>query len=301
MFGLIQSLDLTADEKNALSEKIAEANLLLRDKAEERYGEPRVKRLRHEYVKHVRGKHLFRFDAETRAFLEVLMGLESTVLSAYIRMAMELVQAFYLSNRRERPHLDENDYLQEATWALFDSIYCYDGSTQFSTYAYNAVKRRLAGFVRDEETHAGIGRDVKQLRRKVREIMRQQMCRVEEAILALRQMEEMSDEMAAQVRDAMYTVSYIEKDTHQSTPVEADSDQTSALRAAVKLADLSPIQRELIESYLQTGERIDSELVAGRVNPNTGKKYTRQALSQQWAKACDKIKAVMEEREPVAA
>jgi hypothetical protein len=71
------------------------------------------------------------------------------------------------------------------------------------------------------------------------------------------------------------------------------SEEIEQLRIAVQQADLNPVQREMIEAFLKTGERIDSYLVATRINPDTNKPYTRNTFSLQWLRACEKIRHMM--------
>lgn len=303
MIGMIEATELSLDQRTILAERIAEANAVLRDKSE-MYGFEGVRALRQEYYRlsnHKRGRSMMLFDEETRKALLALTDMEYTILSGFIKMANQLSSSFYLSHRTDRPHLDECDYSQEATWAIFDAMYCYDGSTQLTTYFYSSVKRRLAGFVRSEEVHAGIGRPTKLLRTKVRRVMRDKMCSFDVAIAILRETENISEEMEDKVRSACYNVKCVDRDNdvRVAKHVEPVSEEVELLLEAVRLADFNDLQLEMIEYFLKTGERMDCELVHNRINPNTDEPYTRQAVSQQWQKACEKLKQLMMARQPV--
>lgn len=303
MIGMIEAVELSLGERTMLAQRIAEGNAVLRAKAE-MYGFEGVRALRQEYYrlsKHKRGRNMMLFDEETRVVLANLTGMEYAILSGFINMANQLASSFYLSHKIDRPHLDEDDYVQEATWAIFDAIYCYDGSTQLTTYLYSSIKRRLAGFVRSEEIHAGIGRPTKLLRTKVRRVMRDKMCSFEVAIAVLRETENISEEMEDKVRSACYNVKYVDrdKDVRVAKHVEPVSEEVELLLEAVRLADFNDLQREMVEYFLKTGERMDCELVHNRINPNTDEPYTRQAVSQQWQKACEKLRQLMMAHQPV--
>lgn len=303
MIGMIEAIELSADERAMLAQRIADGNAVLRSKAE-MYGFEGVRSLRQEYYRlsnHKRGRNMMMFDEETRSVLSNLTGVEYTLLSGFVNMANQLASSFYLSHKTDRPHLDECDYIQEATWAIFDAMYCYDGSTQLTTYLYSSIKRRLAGFVRSEEIHAGIGRPTKLLRTKVRRVMRDKMCSFEVAIAILRETEDISEEMEDKVRSACYNVKCVDRDNdvRVAKQIEPVSEEIELLLEAVRLADFNDLQREMVEYFLKTGERMDSELVHNRINPNTNEPYTRQAVSQQWQKACDKLRQLMTARQPV--
>jgi len=286
--GLIKDIDLTTEEKAEIDILVSNANATLRVKAE-LFGFDRGRLMRKEYIDRSKDKNLF--DEETRNALDFLLSIELTIISCYAKIAKQLAVSFYSTNKSERPHLDECDYVQESTWAIFDAIYCYNGTTMFSTYCYSTVKKRLIAFVRGEEIHSGINRLVQSLRRSVREIMRNNLCRFDEAVSELRKTVDISCETEDMVRDACYNVKCMDReiDVREADPVE-ESDSVKALYKAVSEADFTPIQRRLIESYIKTGKRIDADLVANEINPTTGESYTRQALSQNWLKACEKIK-----------
>lgn len=295
MSKLIQDIELSNEEKAELSSKIAAANKVLVEKCL-LWDLPNPRAMRQEYLshkRHVRGGFL-KFDQESRKALETNISLENTVLAGYIRGAYQLANSFYLTSRADKPFLDEDDFVQEAAWAILDAIYCYDGSTELITYLYCSVKKRLINFIRSSETHAGIGRKTKKLRRRIREIMNGRGCTFDEAIVVLRKTEAISVDVEDMLRHACYRVSYIAEDHVVSTePEENISDEVQLLLKAVARADLTPIQRQLIEGFLRTGERIDMRLVNECTNPNTGNPYTRSGLSQQWIRACDKVKMAM--------
>lgn len=80
----------------------------------------------------------------------------------------------------------------------------------------------------------------------------------------------------------------------------ASTDHTgdlSQMRKAVEDADLTPIERELIEAHLRGDRgyraRLEQE---GRINPDNGRPYNRQWLGHIFKIACDKCRRVYEQR-----
>lgn len=304
MFLGMTPVELSDAEKETLSRKLVAVNAVLREKSEQRYGEPSVVRLRQEYLKHVRGKHIYRFDAEMRENLNILLSIEQTMVASIVRQSAMLAQAFYLTSRANYPHLDEDDFMQEALCASFDAVCYYDGSTKFTTYCYSAVKNRLSRYVRDQEYYAGVGRGIKRLRRQVRQIMQNKLCRIEEAIAILRETEPISEKLEKQLLAACYNVKYIEVESEHPVTDPTKNlegcEQSSSLKEALAKANLNDVQRRLIEGFLIEGVRIDTKLMQ-EINPKTGEFHTKQALSQQWLKACEKLRFVLEFKERIAA
>lgn len=297
--GIIRANRWTAEETKDHSLKMAEAFKILRKRAMARYGEPSLKQLRYDYLQ---GRHVFRYDPEAKAQIDWLLSKESEIISAHILMVGQLANSFYLTNRKRFPHLTEDEYTQEGAWAVSDAMYLYDGSTCFSTYSYNAVKKRLSNFIRSQESLARIGRPVKIIRRRLEEIMRSQLCTFQQAVAILRKEEPLSDEMVAKARDAIYNVRHIEHSDNQAFVVHGHegeialdrSERQAALIKAIEDAGLTPLERELVEAVLEGNDSFRSGLVESRINPNTGEFYTRQALSQAYKRACGKLREVME-------
>lgn len=295
---IVEPVDLSDEEKNDLSAKIANANKILTQKVP-LFGFSHIKDMRKEYLSkanHRRG-NLLKFDQETRISLNFLIGCQTTILAAYGKLAKTLSDSFYFSSRADRPHLDQCDFDQEAMWALSDCIYFYDGSTQLSTYAYASIKRRLSNFVRTEEIHSGIGRPTRKIRRLVRATMRDKFCSFDKAMKILRETQEISSEMEEMVKQSCYNVKCVDwsdPKTHHAHHLKSLSEDEELLLAAIKRANLTQIQHELIDGFLKTGSRPDMDFVRNRINPNTNEPYTRQALSQQWGKACARIRELMD-------
>jgi hypothetical protein len=71
-------------------------------------------------------------------------------------------------------------------------------------------------------------------------------------------------------------------------------DEIDAMRKAIEVADLTPIQREIIAALLDGEKRVSTNWSKTRINPNTGELYTKQVLSRLYREACQVIKETYE-------
>jgi DNA-directed RNA polymerase specialized sigma24 family protein len=288
---MIKFIEMSSEDKIALDNQIASVNSVLKKKAE-MFGFVSVMLLRKAY------KHGEKFDAETKACFNELESLENTVFAVYGKIGNMLASSFFTNSRFDRPHLDECDFVQEANLAIFDAMYLYNGSSKLSTYCYILVKQRMIGFVRMEEIHSRIGMDIKLLRSRVRKIMRIQFCSFETALFILRQTEDISEITEKKVRAACRNVRYIKNEDDNLAAKDVEvlevSDDVKILLKSLDLVEMSSNQREMIQCFLETGKR-PNWVSCGKINPATGKKWTRQALSQNWHVACEKIRFAFEE------
>jgi DNA-directed RNA polymerase specialized sigma24 family protein len=298
---VIQSTELTAEQKAMLDAQMAASNMVLAKTATSWWNEPNVRRLREEFLA---GNH-FRFDADTRQAMMTMLELEPVILSAYLGVQIELANAFYWckSSFKGRPQLDEEDYGQEASLAVIDAMYCFDGRTKFCTYVYRAIKNRLSAFMRDHESHARVGRGIKKLRDRVRVLMRDKKCDFEEAILYLRKEmkkegKKLSETTTKKIKSSMYKVRH---DVIESLPQKENKESNDReeaheiIASAVEQAKLKGLEKELVEAYL-AGEQGFQAKFTLQINPNTGRLYTRQAVNQTWLRVCDKLRQLVEAR-----
>lgn len=285
--GLIKPIDLSEAEKMELEGIMVAAYESFYVACKLLYGKWRVRRLRRDYI--AEAKSLRRYPAVGRHF-QRLEEIAPTVLAGFIRISLNLCRAFYVSNEESHPTVTFDDYMTEAQMAIWDSMFSFDGSNQFCTYAYGAVKRRLVDFVRDEEKMGGISRGVRKLRTKVKELMSKQHLSFEEAITVAAEMEEVGEVVLQQLRDAMYFMT--ELDCDLSDPeISQESPETQAMREAVATTGLTDLERELVEAHLSGDRGYRQRMCDKRINPNNGKPYTRGRLSQIFIEACNKLRA----------
>jgi DNA-directed RNA polymerase specialized sigma24 family protein len=294
---IIQSTELTDDQKSALDAQMMASNAVLAAVAISWWGEPSVRRLREEFLA---GNHFRLSDTAIEAMV-TMTDLEPIVLSAYLGIQIELANAFYWTNLKSRPQLDEEDYGQEASLAVIDAMYCFDGSTKFCTYVYRAIKNRLVAFVRDNETHARVGRGIKKMRERVRVLMRDKQCDFEKAISYLRKEmakegKKLSGTAVKKITASMYKIQH---NISESVPQHVSTEREEAeqlVTEVVEQANLVGLERELVEAYL-AGEQGFQAKFTLQVNPNTGRLYTRQAVNQTWKRVCVKLRELVEARQ----
>lgn len=130
---LIKPVELTADQKAELHDLMVQANSILKPLAQKMFGERGLRKLRNE----VRAGRV-ELSASEAVCIQRVVANEGLILAGYIRVATQLVKAFYLRTKQ-----DMDDLWQEAAMGIYDAIYSFDGRNEFSTYVYYSVKNRL--------------------------------------------------------------------------------------------------------------------------------------------------------------
>lgn len=79
---------------------------------------------------------------EAVSHLCVLQSFEDDILAGYGAMAASFAGSYHNAFGR-RTRADYYDFFQEASLSLYDALYLFDGSSEFSTYAHRGIRRRL--------------------------------------------------------------------------------------------------------------------------------------------------------------
>jgi len=303
-FGSIQPIELTEDRKLELEQTMASANEVFADAAWVLYqsDDPAdIRRLRDGY--HANSKSLGRFPGAKRAFAK-LQEIEAEVIGGYIRTTAKMCSSFELAGRDTRPGVEYLDYVTEAAWAIWDAMPVYNGQQRFTTFVYRCVKNRLVNFVRNEEQASGVSGGLRRLRKRVREAMKLGMS-LENAVALIAGEDQLNEAAVARLRMALATFRSFGQPGDIMGDVAAKEEKredpkVAAMRKAVENADLSPIERELIDAHLRGDRGYRSKLEREkRINPNTGRPYTRQWLSQLFHSACSKCRAAYGDPVPI--
>ena len=296
-FGTIQPITLTDERKDELTMTMAASHDVVHDAAVRLYGEPDFRRLRHEF----RSGKKIRLRADERATLSQLAEIEQEVLAGFIRVPFNLCKAFYFAERRSAVTL--GDWVQEAAQTIFDCIYGFDGSNEFSTYVYWSVKNRLIDFVRSQSE---VARSVVAVRVKIVAIMEKESCDFETAVAVLRSKGEIDSKLLdrAAASDVMVrnedSLSLLEGDhrndyTAHAALAQFDRDaedqqrDTKLMWQALEQTELNEFERDLVETFLREGYGSQAKVGRRHKSEFTGKKYSRARAGQIFHRACAKL------------
>lgn len=130
---------------------LTQAFPVLQATATERYSFPNVKKLRQDF-KH--DPSCLWCNPRGAAHLRRVMGVEEEMVRGHIRLGAKLSQSYHALNQPNIPGVTLDDFIQQCAMALYDSIYMYNGSTNFSTYATWAIRNRLLDFIQAEKAAA---------------------------------------------------------------------------------------------------------------------------------------------------
>jgi DNA-directed RNA polymerase specialized sigma subunit len=289
----IRAIDLSDDQKSELTSTLAKCNASLYRAAFENYDKPRIKRLRDDFKS---GEITLRYNPEARNALLEIISLESKVLAAYIKMCNELCAAFHHSHPELQSTIGYTDYLQEAAWAIYDATYTYNGSTEFSTYCYRCVKNQLITFVRKQRSLVGVTTKLAMLRTMARKLMREEQITLSEAIDKMICSEALKPKDEKALRRAMSKNYNLDEEYIENVPVSPTMDEeTPIMWKAIEQSQLNPLERELIEAHLTSKRDLRRTISETRINPNTGKLYTKAVLSNVYLAACAKLRQTFED------
>lgn len=289
-----EPIELRAEDKAELQTLMSEAFVALSFAATEMYGFPKTKKLRDDFKS---GKVTLRYDPRARTYMTRLIANEERIIRGYIRLGVSLCNRFDRS-KDNRPGVTYGDYLLECAASLYDAMYCFNGAKQneFSTYATWCMKNRLIDFARREEQACGVGKKVKKLRLAVKREMEEHGTTFDAAIEKLRQTADIDAATVEKVRYSMYKMSHIEQDDEHGA-ADHDGSEAEAMKQAIAEAPLTDIQRELVTLYLSGEKGFQTRMAETRINPNTGRLYTKQLLSQLFVSACQIIRGTYNEKE----
>lgn len=281
MLDLITPIDLPEEQKRDYLSRIDQYVKELKSVA----GGKSVWQLRIDYCK---GKTIL--DSESKKKMDWLIQMEPTILAAFIRVVDNLFRRFHRMNKGIMD-LDLKDYEQESALTIVRSIYKYDENrATFTTLVYWSVKNRLLRVVESHEPLAKVGRKTQELRIKVKKLMEEKGIGFDEAIEELRKTEKISKRYVDQTRDSIYTISLNDSQIQQGTAKH--SSTTNEVLEEIHLNDLndlSDLEKELAQARLEGIRGYEAHLARTRINPNTGKLYTRQRLGQVARRALRKI------------
>lgn len=288
-----EPVDLSVDEKKVLEMQMAKAFEAFQRASLERYGFANVRKLRDDYKSQSTStRNMLWSDPDARKHMDWMIANEKRIISGYIRVANDLCLAFELANEKSGPNY--SDYLQEAAMAIYDAMYQYNGSNQFCTYAYWTVKNRLISFRRSELARKGLTRKILQLKSQVKELLSDNGLTFDQAICQLQASGvDIKPQILARLKIAFNMNTESSMFEVVSPVVDEEFQETiENMRQAVNDANLTEMERNLVEAHLRGDENYRKLISETVINPSTGRLWTKQRLSQIFVSACEKIRAV---------
>lgn len=280
-------IELSSKSKEELHALMTMAFPILSRAATEKYGEPKIRKLRDAYKAN---PDSLWFDPRAAGVMKLMIGAESLVIRGYIRLASKPCAKFN-KGRHDRPGVTICDYVQQCADALYDAMYMFNGRTKFTTYARWAMYKRLISFIREEEVASGIGKKIKSLRTAVRRHMRSFNCRFEDAMNFVCAEHEVSDKDMEKLRASMYRLSRIDSDNViRLGKKQADKSEDEEMMSAVLEAPLTVMMRRLVCAHLDGDRSFRSNVSKTEINPNTKQLWTVARLSQLFMEACEIIR-----------
>jgi DNA-directed RNA polymerase specialized sigma24 family protein len=289
-FGSIKPIDLTEERKLELEAQMALAFEVLKDAAfaiSESDNPADIRYLRDGHLKyHGTRKDPLRRYPGARRCVAGLRAVEEEVLGGYIRTLSTLCVSFATVDK-ETLDMELEDWIAEAAKAVWDAMFVYDGRCRFTTFIYSLVKNRLTSCHRQQSRNSA-GSRVRELKKRVKRAMADGMT-LEIAIEQVIREEGLTDAVVARVRQALVSTQQLSVDVECDGHDAGLSEETARMWQALRQADLSPLQRELVEAYLRGDRGFRRRVCQSRTNPSTKKPFTRSWLSQLFQKACLEI------------
>ena len=273
-------VELSDSEKRSLEKQMADAFALFEKASIKEYGFANVKKLRNDYK-----KGQIKLDDETRSAMDGIIAIEQRIVSGYIKMSIDLCVKF-----RERYGITSSDYLQEAAMAIYDAIYMYNGKTRFSTYSFWCMKNRMLDFHRDEKENITFNDAVKKVSCETGSRTCSKHRKSSRNLTNVLANNFLTDLAAEEVRADAVTLQHALKFSFDMNETTEVNSRIGELLDIVHESPLSEMERLLVNAALRGDDSFRAKVSETVVNPNTGKFWTKQRLSQLYIRACEKIR-----------
>lgn len=185
--------------------------------------------------------------------MSCLRDLSGRMVYGFGRLAFSIATSF-----RAAPGTQKHDeYLSECLQAIDTCCYGYDGSNKFITYVTIAMQRRLINYKK-----------------------RQRLAEVTESELPLQDSE----------RNRGTLLTNAEDERSNETEMIRDADQ---LERAITIAELSELERALIEAELRGVKGFRAQVAKQFFNPVTKKPISRMAAGFAYQRALEKLRRAL--------
>ena len=259
--------------------------------ATEKYGFSNIKKLRKEC--RIVGNDLLAPYPEAKEMMNWMLENEKRIVSAYIVIARKLCISF--SKIKENySSASFSDLVQESAMTIYDAMYQYNGSANFSTYVWHSIKHSLINFTRKNQRENGFGTSVLILRKKVRKLIKDGMTKKQ----AIKHIQDNDVRIEPALLERLIASLSFFQDVEDLELISDNvaSSKSNSMLHAIECTPLSAIERDLMDAYL----RRDNSYRNNLINPKTGKIWTKQRLSQIFTVACEKVKKVFKIQEKLA-
>lgn len=284
MIGCVEPRDLSDGEKQLYSETMQNAQPVIREATERILG-PRASVSDFRRAFHAGNLKEIRQEEATAVYS--VQEIEYPVLQGYCRLVPGIAKPFYRQERRHKIAVEFDDYIQEGMCAIADSMYAYNGSTEFSTYTSRAVRNRLIDYARRNNSLSPVKKRILKLQTEVKRFMIKGNMSFDEAVKAM----DVTDSDLDELKCSMSSVitgpeendgwdEFLSAYSHAGFDGEAVLN-AEQVRQALTDAPLSDLERDVLESVLNGGTKSEvTELY----------NVSRSAGSQAYDRAINKIR-----------
>jgi RNA polymerase sigma factor (sigma-70 family) len=291
---LYAPVKLTEEQKKDFERRLSTAFKILKKASVEIYNFANIKKLRNEYK-----NGTIQLSGRAKLAIDDLIELEKLAVSGYIGMAKKICKTFQKSYG-----ISVSDYLQEAAFAIYDAMYLYNGKTRFSTYAFWSIRNRILDFYRNESKEIAFNDAVELLRLNSDRSSRIKAVKSRRCDQKIKQADDFDiltdkegkffnfENINPIVIECLATSIYQTGSRDSDNP----NDRVQMLLDAIESASLTDMERCLIEAEIREDSSFRTRTSETVINPNTGKLWTKQRLSQLYIRACEKIRAAMDSK-----
>jgi len=221
--------------------------------------------------------------ADRAAMIIVTKEVESEIIAGFSPMIQKLVRRFALNMG-----VDPEDFFGEAFKSFLDALVNYDGSARFSTFLHRCLARHL-----QRVSMAGGGTkvpyEIQRLTMRVVDRMSRDRVSFDEAVDS----EGVTPKRLKKVVAAMSKVCTVSALDIKDSEIKGRPERPSytGVRGAIESANLGRLEKAVVEAFMAspTGEMGLSRGCAGMINPDTGRPYSRAAISSAWKQARKKL------------
>jgi DNA-directed RNA polymerase specialized sigma24 family protein len=199
-----------------------------------------------------------RNTTEVTIALSSLRDLSGRMVYGFGRLAFSIASSFRAAPGTQK----HDDYMAECLMAIDNCCFGYDGSNKFITYVTIAMQRRLINY-------------------KKREKMKEQ-----------REFTATTDPIEQADRGGSDYFPITGAPDHRSNEQEMLQD-AATLEDAITMADLSELERALVEAELRGEKGFRAKVAQQFFNPTTQKPITRMAAGYAYERAIEKLRRAM--------